>query len=41
VRFLAVFAAAGLMPHVEGDARWVLLGMFLGLLIWMLRGIET
>lgn len=35
--FLPTFAAAAWMPHVEGDARWVLLGAFMGLICLLLR----
>lgn len=41
MRFLPAFATAAWMPHVEGAARWVWLGIFLGVLIWLLRGTEA
>jgi hypothetical protein len=41
VRFLAVFALAAWFPHVTGDWRWVLLGLFTAALSWMLRGIQA
>jgi len=41
VRFLPIFAAALWLPRAEGDVRWVALGMFLGALIWLLRGLEA
>lgn len=41
MKFFFVLGVASWMPHVEGAARWVWLGVFLGSLIWLLRGIET
>jgi hypothetical protein len=41
MRFIPCFAFAAWLPHAEGPVRWVMLGAFIGSLIWMLRGIET
>jgi len=35
--FLPTFAVAAWFPHVEGSARWVVLGVFLGFMCLMLR----
>ena len=35
--FLPTFGFAAWLPNVEGDARWVVLGMFVGLACLMAR----
>jgi hypothetical protein len=41
MKFLAVLAVASWLPHCEGDMRWFALGIFLGALVWLLRGVEA
>jgi uncharacterized BrkB/YihY/UPF0761 family membrane protein len=41
MRFLAVFALASWFPHVEGDWRWLLFGLFTAALVWLLKGLEA
>ena len=35
--FLPLFVAAAWLPHAEGPARFVILGLFMGLVCLMLR----
>ncbi len=40
--FLPSFLVALWLPHLpNGDGRWLILGLFIGLVCLMLRGIET
>ena len=38
MRFLPIYALALLLPNFEGTMRWLLLGLFLAALVWMLEG---
>ena len=42
IRFLPCYALALWLPNVQdGTARWFVLGMFIGAVCWLLKGIEA
>ena len=38
--FLPAFGTAGCLPHLEGNWRWLILGVFMGFVCLMLREVS-